>query len=536
MGPQAQPAAWLAAAFPVLAAGGLAAGSAAQEQPRILGELRDPQGAPVAGAELSFLPEPRPAVPVIAPFLPPPPALAATSDARGRFAIPAEGPGMLLATTAHGLGALVDRVDPGRPVLVRLQPLAEVVVGTGSEPFALWPARLAEGGSRHLPPAEGRSVRLPAGRYEAWFEVHEGFGWQQLELRSGRRTELHWSADARRLLRRETVRVHPSGFPQITVLGPARASATLLGAAGRARFSVAGGQGAVLRIDEALPRHGPDPLPWPPDEPPATELRPFRLTGVPGGAPPSVWLLEREARGGFRLLGSGRIDAGGTVAVPRPEGPGERWVLVTAAGRAPAAAPLPALPAPAAGELQLQPGRMVTCTLWTASGQPASDVRVDFALGAEGPVVARAHTDALGRARLGPVAGAGTVLVEDRDHLALALELPAGADSCEHRLEPGAALLGTAVLGGEAAAGIAVTLRDPGGRLRPAERTVLTDAQGRFRFAGLPPGGRFLLFAQRIEGGATWSAQAAAVAGADDARLVLQHEDPRLVPPDRGDR
>jgi hypothetical protein len=79
---------------------------------------------------------------------------------------------------------------------------------------------------------------------------------------------------------------------------------------------------------------------------------------------------------------------------------------------------------------------------------------------------------------------------------------------------------------------VSVELRDPGA-LRPdgrdAVRTTFSDADGRFVFRGLPPGGVYTLFASAERDGATWSVRYSNVVPGDDRYgLTLRNEDPAM--------
>ena len=73
-----------------------------------------------------------------------------------------------------------------------------------------------------------------------------------------------------------------------------------------------------------------------------------------------------------------------------------------------------------------------------------------------------------------------------------------------------------------------VTLRDPRGQLRPAERTQTVGPGERFHFDGLPEGQDFVLLANAFRSGKTWTARAIVRSGADGLELVLADEDPTL--------
>ena len=508
------------------------------QQQAIAGLVRGPDGAPVAAAEVRFLPDPEPAVPALAPYLPPVEPSVVTSGARGSFRCPARVPGMLLVTTAGGLGALVRRCWPSRGVRVELQPLAEVVVGSGSEPFRLWTAsRMADGTTRHLPPFEGHRARLPAGSYEVWFEVAEGFGWCRLDLRSGHRTQLRWSSEARYLRASPGASVHPTGFPQVPLLGE-RQTVTLLGAACRGSFAASWTDRPQIGVDRSLPeptgsensgQRADAPLIWPPASTASSGALVVQATGTEPGDLPRAWLLAPRDRGGFWVIGRGRADDQGRVQLPQQSGDDRHWLLLTARDRAPVAAEVssPIWQSP----VKFTSGRRIRCTVTGHDRAPATLVAMAFQA-PNGPVLARTRTDERGTAELGPVAGPGRITAEHLHFVSTARELAADQRNIEIQLRAGAAIEGIITdQRGQPSPGVTVTLRDPGGALRPAERTLLSDDEGRFRFAGLPPGQVVMLSAQRVRGGQTWSVQARAEAGERDVRMQLRHEDPRIRPP-----
>jgi hypothetical protein len=79
-----------------------------------------------------------------------------------------------------------------------------------------------------------------------------------------------------------------------------------------------------------------------------------------------------------------------------------------------------------------------------------------------------------------------------------------------------------------------ITLRDPSGSLRPAERAVVTGEDGSFRFEGLAEDSLLVLFASVVRDGHTWSGRAAnVIPGRGPIDVVLRDEDPQ---PPRDDR
>lgn len=522
----------------VLAASLLATTNLPCQQQSLFGLLRGPAGQPVADAQVAFLPDPEPMVPALAPYLRPAKPHRTTSSANGSFRCPAPRPGMLLVTTEQGLGALQSRCWPGRAVRLELQPMAEIVVGTGSEPFRLWATtQLADGTTRHLPSIAGLRIRLPAGNYEAWFKVPEGFGRCRLELRSGHRTALQWSDEVRHLRMRPDANIHPTGFPQIDLLEGQR-RVTLLGVACRASFAASWTNRAEIGLDRTLPEpQGPtslgqdarEPLLWPPEPPSHGTPLVMQVAGLANAERPRAWLLERRDRGDFRVIGRGIADKLGQIQLPVQPDDARHWLLLNASQRALVAAPVSS---PLwQSEVTLPTGRQIRCRVLDPDGTPAAFVTVNFQV-PEGPILARTQTDERGLTEFAPLAGPGILTTEHDQFVSATLQLTADESAVEMRLQRGLTITGTVTApNGQPAAGVAITLRDPGGQLRPAERVALTNAAGEFRFSGLPTDHIVLLSAQRLRGGQTWSVQAHARTGEQDLLLQLRHEDPQLQPP-----
>jgi len=224
------------------------------------------------------------------------------------------------------------------------------------------------------------------------------------------------------------------------------------------------------------------------------------------------------------MLAHSLADTGRHVAVPRVDG-GDCWLLCVADGCAPAAFPLVHLRE--GMRFELHTGRALTCTVSTENGEGAGGVAVDFEPEGEAPATIRARTDDRGRAVLAPIAAAGTLRIDDPRFCSVAIAV-AGEASVAVQLARGAAIAGVVRAADRPAARATVTLRDPQNRLRPAERAATTDADGRFGFAGLPERGRYVLFAQQIRDGRTWSGRLDVGPGTVDAVVTLTVEDPQL--------
>jgi hypothetical protein len=105
-------------------------------------------------------------------------------------------------------------------------------------------------------------------------------------------------------------------------------------------------------------------------------------------------------------------------------------------------------------------------------------------------------------------------------------------DGATVTVTPGARLRGVARWpDGSPAAGTVVTVRDPSGSLRPAQRSAVADTNGSFTFGGLTEQRPLVLFASARRGGRTWSAKLDRLrAGGDDVELIVRDEDPQLGP------
>lgn len=508
--------------------------------------LRDPSGQPVEGAQGLLLLDPARQLPALAGIAPDalqdpssaaePPAAAvpptARSDARGVLRLSAEGrvrAGAVLITTAAGLGAIVPRALPGDAQRVTLTPLGEVATATGSEQFELHTALTDLDGHRIvLPTQTGTAVRLPAGSYEAWARSDDGWTWQRLEIASGQRTTLQFAAPAQVLTRAPRTRVRPAGWPTIELLGEGNERCVLLGAALAAPLlgERHGDGGVVIGQVPGPPRR--QPIVWPPtDAAPAHAT--VRLAEPTADA--RLFLLRRRDVGDWLPLAAAAADADGRFLLPAVSG-GDDWLLAVAPGRAAFAMPWSGHNPPTTA-LALPRGLPLHVLCRTQTGELAVDVRLSFepALGEVAATAAR--TDSRGRADFGLVAAPGRVLVSDARFANQQIDLRLVPQQGLHiELDAGAIVRGRALLDEQtAAAGALVTLRDPSGRLRPAQRAVLAAEDGTFAFAGLDETDRYVLFVTMLRDGRTWSARLADVAtGGDGFELTLRDEDPRLTP------
>ncbi|MGE3174514.1 MAG: hypothetical protein AB7O97_17925 [Planctomycetota bacterium] len=479
----------------------------------IVGLATDGAGNPIADARLQLVPDATPDLPALRAVRAPAVPVEGISGPRGVFRLAADRPGLLLATTPNGLGATVSRCWPGRAERLVLLPMAELVAADGAA-LHLWPAlRDAAGERRRLPPMRGAALRLPAGRYELWWRLPDGHAWLELELRSGERRTLEVPSSRVLIQRPAGTAMHPEGFADLQLLGPDGTGA-LRGAAARStRFERAPDTDAWCTADLGA----------------GAAVRTVRLVAPAPEA--TAWILRGSPAGAFRLFAWAPFDADGTATVPTPDTPGDDWLVVTAPTHAAHATALALVDGP----VELARGRVLECALRTPDGDPATAVAIAFAPGGTAPVTALAYTDSAGRARLGPIAAAGVVHVEDPRFLpARTAVAAADAAPLALRLRQGASVRGTARRAdGTPAAGAAVILRDPRGRLGIRERAVAAGADGTFEFTGLEPGVEVLLFASVPHDGRTWSSlrPVPAITGAAAVVIELRDEDPTLQAP-----
>lgn len=524
------------------------AGLAAQDRAALVLLLRDPSGQPVASAEGLLLPNRGLELPALAglehrplerdvdaPVEP----LIARSDARGvlRFSGPTTSrAGAVLVTTAAGLGALIPRVLPGEAVRVTLEPLGEVGTSTGSETFTLHAAHAAIDGTRSLlPPKSGTAVRLPAGSYEAWARSEDGWIWQRLDVLPGRRSTLLFTGAAQPLRRASGHRVHPQGWPQVELLGPGAEHCVLLGAALAAPLLASDpGTGRVSLAQIPVPPRQKT-IEWPPAElatPAATTLT---LAPDPSlaGALVQLFVLRRSDAGSWRLLGAAAASPGGQASLP-DGGDGDDWLLALTPGRPPFA--MPWSRNPVAAPLAMPTGLPLVVRCRDELGDPAVDVALEFVPAAGDVAALMARSDGRGRAAFGPLGAPGLLRASDprfaNVEVPLQLVPEAGLDLT---LPAGASVTGKITLpDGSPPGPTVVTLRDPSGRLRPAQRAAMTAADGTFRFPGLDEVRDYVLFATATRGGHTWSAKATRVAPRSaPVLLVLHDEDPVFHAPDK---
>lgn len=520
---------------PLLAASAVAA--APQEPnrapPALVLRLVDPNSKPIAGLPITLQARTRGELPALAnvpPFastraLASTSPIAGTSDAAGivRFAaadgqlpwLDASG----LVTTPSGLGALVVDLHPGRAQRLELQPLGALGTTTGSENLRVFArAQLPNGRTLVLPPQQGHRVQLPAGDYELWIHSDDGWLWQRTKLVSGELVLLDFTAPARALHCAKGTWLHPDGASFVPLCTDG-GDVVLRGAAANAALWAWRGR-AATGPHVLPPTSDGKPLAWPP----------IPAAGSAPASPPSAdgpqLLALRRLGDRWQPLWLGDDDDATWRALVAPPA-GEHWLLRLDPEGAPACWVWPAnrmeRPAPAAGvPLQAQ--------VRTPDGLPAADVACEYEPDGMPAATVRARSDGRGLVSFGPVLAPGTLRIVDPHLVNRALVLAnVPGEPPQLLAEPGAVLRGVARWpDGSPAAGVVVTLRDPSGTLRPAERAVASGDDGAFAFGGLPEQRGLLLFAVAIRNGRTWSARRERVFAGGEVTLTLQDEDPVL--------
>lgn len=521
----------------------LAAAVTAQAQDAFVVLLRDQAGRPVPGAvgtvtirpagELAALRDLVPAAAPIAAAMPQTTTATATSNARGELRIPV-GDGVSASgwvATTDGLGALLVELQPGRAQRVAMAPMAAVTTATGTEPLRVHArATTPEGRTLAFTPPLGASVALPAGDYELWVHGADGWLWCRRALASGERFLVAFTGRALRVRCPFPDTLHPAGRPDVALCAEGSDDALLRGDA----------IGASLVAFDGLTFHGPRILPattasaiaWPavPGAPPTIEVS---ATALPATSPAALFSLRHRGNGTWEALGASlaRSDRQRSAFALPPPAAGDTWLLLVAAGHAPQA--LPWLPGGPAGPFAAARGAPLIVHVRDERGDPLDDVVVDYAPADMPPALVVGRSDGRGTARLGRALAPGTLRVSDPRWANDEFELAAiPSEGIPIVVRPGAVLRGVATWAdGQPARGVVVTLRDAAGRLRPAQRTVVSDDDGKFAFAGLPAGHPLLLFAIAQRDRRTWSGKLGRLfAGGEPAALVLRDEDPDLSP------
>lgn len=520
-----------------------AAAAAAQAQDAFVVLLRDPAGRPVVGATATVSIRPageiaalRDQVHAGAPFaaaVPLPTIAIAASDARGELRFPA-GDGVSASgwvATADGLGALLVDLHPGRARRVAMAPMAAVTTATGTELLRVHArATTADGRAVTFAPPPGAVVALPAGDHELWVHGADGWLWCRKALASGERFVVAFGGRALRMQTAFPDALHPAGRPDVALCAPETGEALLRGDAIAAPMVAFDGR--AFHGPSILPASTASVVSWPaPAAPGAQEVA---VLAAPPISPAALFSLRQRGNGSWEVLGAsvGRADHQHTAFALPPQPPsGDVWLLLVAAGHAPQA--LPWQPDGRVGPFTTARGTPLVVRVRDQRGDPLDDVVVDYMPTGMPPALVAGRSDGRGIARLGRALAPGTLRVSDPRFANDEVELAAiPGEGITIAVLPGAALRGTAMWSdGSPARSVLVTLRDAAGRLRPAQRTVVSGEDGGFEFAGLPLRRPFLLFATAQRDGRTWSGKLARLqAGGEPVALVLRDEDPDLLP------
>lgn len=490
--------------------------------------LYDPSGAPVTAAtgwlqpepsyRLAALPQPLPGP--LAGVTPTPTPLEARSDDRGLLRFESEQPiavGSGYCTTDAGLGALLVQLRAGRAQRLTLHPLGLVTTATGSEPFELVArAHLGDGATVTLPPMRGSEVRLPAGDYEIWARSADGIVWQRLRVAAGARALLQFLGDAERVEVPAGSFVQPSGWPAWpfgALDGGGDGAAVLRGAAGSA--SLLAWHDGLVASPRELAEHDAS----------RTRVR-HRIDDAPDGT--RVIGLVGRRDGSFAVRAWADVHDG-EARLPAPPA-GDTWLLLAAPGRAPAARRWTQADTPAWSAAR---GVAMTIEARDDGNLPVVDLLLDY-VPDDGPAATvQARTDARGAARFGRVLGPGLLRVSDPRFENRDIELSqVPSEPFEIRVATGSSCRVRARFAdGEADGAIVVTLRDPRGLLRPAERAQSVRPGATATFEGLPERADVVLFATAQRGRHTWSVRRRVRIDAfdgDAVELVLEDEDPQL--------
>lgn len=516
--------------------------------------LRDPMGKPVADADVEIVVH-EPGTPeslawfrdlahadgAAAPALQPAARLWTRSDGRGRASVPATvGDAAIasgLVTTRDGLGAAIVGLQPGQAQRVTLAPLAAITAPAGDELLrAHARLRLAEGGLT-LPPIDAASPRLPAGEHDLWVRTRRGWIWRRLALEPGQSATLTDASPVRRVQRPGPGwQLLPDGRADVPLFADGEETVALCGSAAAASFVAWHAASGRVLPAQAVPDAPADAaVAWP--VPAEATAFVDGLADAPTGpdAREALALVQRTAAGdwlpvGLAIARAEGPDFGRAFELPLPPA-GEHWLVHLRRGHAPLATPYRSRGGASASADR---DRTLAVRVRDAGGTPVADVALAYEPDGMPAAATACRSDERGRAGFGLVAAPGTLRVVDARfaNQSLALAAPTAAP-VEIVVDVGAMVRGIANWAdGTPAAGVVVTLRDPGGALTPAARSATTTADGGFAFAGLREGRGYVLFAAARRDGRTWSARSETRAG-DGApcALVVRDEDPAFAPP-----
>jgi hypothetical protein len=508
------------------------------QDPAVLGTCLSPGGRPVAEAEVLLLGDPEPPVALLAgwaaSFQPPPCRTAVNGD----FCCPiAASAATVLVRHKLGLGGLMARAVPRAPFRLELQPMAELrIEGSDVEVHAVVDDPIF--GRRHLPvlhgvPVSGTgqdAVRLPGGVYELWVLANGRWSWLTKDLgpcaASGDPLPLALPKGPVRTLELPSEtghRITPRGWPDTVLLDAARP---------RAELAIAGPIPLVVedRTGQLLEMSVPEGVDhWQPRLPagPTTAGDVTVHTGGGGKADKAdVWVL-RWSGDEWHPAAHARTGADGKARLPLGD-PMHCLVLALRSGSAPAA--LSGERVAKGTPLVLDDGRKLKVTCLDPDGGEAPGTALALAPSDMPEAAIAFSADSRGLATIVHAPTGGCVLrAVDPRFLNQTIEVGPGDALVRVQLAAGARISGRIrTADGAPAGGVAVTLRDPSGRLQPPVRTIVADSTGSFTFRGLPEQGAFILFAQQLRGASKWSAHLQQVTPNHEWNLELRSEDPPL--------
>lgn len=494
----------------------LVAPAAQQAVHAAAGLVRRADGSPLEGATVTaFAYALGHDVVGLAGVLPAPPPATTTTDAAGSFRLPLVTDACLLVQHGDGLGALLARCTQGAPVRLLATPLGEVTL----PPTALGAFVRVENGAA-LGWREGTELRLPAGSYRLLVRFSDGFDEHRVRLASSARVALFRSSRPPLTVRVQAeasfdlivddwlqTPLQPDSLGQILVWAPC--------APDRAhRLTLREqGPGGALALHRSVCAEPTTVLTLP-----HTRWRPRALGSLVAGLVATLEGGNTDVR--CLALAPIRADADGRGTAHLPIAADDTRDVVLAAGAAIASLADDGTP----------PARSLTVQVTDARG-PVADAAIELT-GTPPHVTRRSTTDARGLAIFAALPRAPCLLrLQAAEHIAdpAAIDVRRlDAGSVAVRAEVGAQLVGRVTLGSSplpAGLGVDLTLRDPTGLLAMPTRAGTVAADGRFRFGGLEPGGRFTLFASAQVRGITYSAKLHGVLADSEVELDLQSED-----------
>ncbi|MCC6783470.1 MAG: carboxypeptidase regulatory-like domain-containing protein [Planctomycetes bacterium] len=518
----------------------LAAFADAQSAPReILGRVRTESGRGVEDARIVFLPDAPHGLSWLAALDAPPPPQEFRSGADGRFRSEVRaGAGALWVETADGLGALVERVVAGAPLMVVARPLGEVSRYDGSELAAQLRWLPRSGRSIPLGERRGARLRLPAGRLALLVEEADRLVETRVDVPSGLRLAIGLPDDRGPKLPPElaadpTTRWSLRRWPE---LADARRDGRLPRLQAHDSLLVRRTEAEGLRFASCWSGDRTLALAFP-----AGDWRSVRVVGGEPRVPlaGARVLTIAIAAGGVRVLAESWSDgdglAHGFLAAERDEP--HRLVVLTRDGAVHGAAievlQSEAAPEAAPAELAMPAADELRVRVVDAAGGAIADATVTLVDPAERALDRAFASDARGIVALVAVPrGAVTLRVDSGRHVPAEfvcgptepriplreLVLAQGRPLDVRVLQPD----------GSPAIDVDVELRDPSGTTGITPRHAATDGEGRCRFEGLPDGS-YALFASAMPGGITWSGRRiGAQPGEEEWTIVVRSEDPAL--------